>query len=344
MTRENTDVVVIGDGVIGLSTAFELGRAGARCRVFGAVNQGAASGAAAGLLAPSIGTLRPDVQKFFDASLALYPAFVETLRAFEPELALLEGLIDVAQATAGDRLLGAADLRRLEPALAPTEAIFHPRDAAIDNVLLTRALRSAVARSPTCRLVVDDPVVSISIDSRPHVRTRSGATIEANAIVLAAGAWSPTIEGLPHKLPVIPLKGQMLSVTSTVLQHPVMGDDIYLVPRRTEIAIGATAEHAGFDITVFPDALERLRLSAVSICPALSTAPVARTWAGIRPATPDMLPILGTDPEHVGLVYACGHSKNGILLAPATARCVAALATGGQPPLDVDAFGIRRFL
>ena len=363
MNRRTTDIVVIGDGVIGLSTAFELGRAGARCRIFGAVNHGAASGAAAGLLAPSVGTLRPEVQPFFDASLGLYPDFVESLRSWEPELALLEGLLDVssnaerslgADAPRGDRgvipneardhFLSASDLALLEPTLAASSAIFYPRDGAIDNGLLTRALHAAVSSVSTSRITSDDPVAGIGFGPRVEIRTRSGATIQAETVILAAGAWSAGIEGLPRRLPVVPLKGQMLSVASAALRHPIMGDDVYIVPRRAEIAIGATAEHAGFDTTVFPDAIERLRQSALAICPSLADGPVIRTWAGIRPATPDMLPILGADPDHPSLIYACGHSKNGILLAPATARSIAALATGAQPPFDLDPFSIKRFI
>jgi len=340
VSKDTTDVVIIGDGVIGLSTALELGRAGARCRVFGAVNHGAASGAAAGLLAPSIGTLRPDVQTFFDASLALYPDFVDSLRKYEPELVLLEGLLDVS--SEGRRSLGASDVALLEPALAPTAAVFHPRDRAIDNVLLTRALREAVASLPTATLTAD-PVVAIDLGRRPKVRTRGGTTVEAAVVVLAAGAWSSQIEGLPRPLTVIPLKGQMLSVASTALRHPVMGDDIYLVPRRGEIAIGATAEHAGFDTTVSPDAIERLRQSAIAICPSIAEAAVLRTWAGIRPATPDMLPILGADPDHPALIYACGHSKNGMLLAPATAKSVAAIAGEVDLPFSIAPFDVIRF-
>jgi glycine oxidase len=341
MSKETTDVVIIGDGVIGLSTAFELGRAGVRCQVFGAADRGAASGAAAGLLAPSVGTLRPDVQTFFDASLTLYPEFVESLRPFEPDLVLLEGLLDVS--SHGKASLSASDVARLEPELAPAAAVVYPRDGAIDNVLLMRALRGAVGTLPTVTLVSDDPVISIRLGAHTRLRTRGGALIETAVVVVAAGAWSAGIDGLPRELPVVPLKGQMLSLESSVLRHPVMGDDVYLVPRRSELAVGATAEHAGFDTTVSPDAIERLRQSAIAICPSLADAPVVRTWAGIRPATPDMLPILGRDPDFPSLIYACGHSKNGILLAPASATCIAALATGAAPPFDINPFSVRRF-
>jgi glycine oxidase len=349
MSAAQADVVVIGDGVIGLSTALELGRAGARCRVFGAVNHGAASGAAAGLLAPSIGLLAAEVQAFFDASLALYPAFVDSVRAYDPDLILLEGLLDVStrsgpyESMRGQHL-SAVEVARLEPGVVPRDAVFHPRDGAIDNGRLVRALRRAVVLAPTCELVVDDPVIAIESGSPFKVRTRSGTDIESVVVILAAGAWSSTIGGLPRGLPVEPLKGQMLAVGSSALRRPVMGDDIYLVPRGAEIAIGATAERAGFDTTVEPEAIERLRQSAVMICPGLADAPITRSWAGIRPATPDMLPILGPDPSDSGLLYACGHSKNGILLAPATAQCIAALATRNPPPLDIGPFRIERFL
>jgi len=241
-----------------------------------------------------------------------------------------------------DRYLGAPDVALLEPELAPTTATFHPRDGAIDNILLTRALRAAVTSFPSCGISPDDPVAAIRFGSRIEVRTRSG-TIEAETAVLAAGAWSAGIAGLSRVIPVVPLKGQMLSIASSALRHPIMGDDVYIVPRRTEVAIGATAEHAGFDTTVIPDAIERLRRSAVAICPSFADAPVIRTWAGIRPATPDMLPILGADPEQPALMYACGHSKNGILLAPATGKSIAALATGDEPPFDISAFNVKRF-
>jgi glycine oxidase len=144
-------------------------------------------------------------------------------------------------------------------------------------------------------------------------------------------------------LAVTPLKGQMLAVGSTALRHAIMSDDIYLVPRTTEIAIGATVEHAGFDVTVVPDAIESMRAAAIRLCPSLRDAPVLRAWAGLRPATPDMLPILGPDPSDPRLIYACGHSKNGILLAPATARAISDLALGRPTAVNLTPFRVDRF-
>jgi glycine/D-amino acid oxidase-like deaminating enzyme len=138
----------------------------------------------------------------------------------------------------------------------------------------------------------------------------------------------------------------MLSVAGSPLRHSVLSGDIYLVPRGSETVIGATVERAGFDLTVVPEAIERLRAAAVRSCPALGAAAVVRAWAGLRPATPDMLPILGADPAAPDLVYACGHSKNGILLAPATAAAIVAQVAGGGPltsGLDLARFAIGRF-
>ena len=102
------------------------------------------------------------------------------------------------------------------------------------------------------------------------------------------------------------------------------------------------SEHAGFDTSLDDSAIEDLRQRAMSLVPRLGDAPVIRRWAGIRPATPDMLPIIGPDPEQPRLIYACGHSKNGILLAPATAAAIVAMISGESVP-DVSPFAISRF-
>jgi glycine/D-amino acid oxidase-like deaminating enzyme len=162
--------------------------------------------------------------------------------------------------------------------------------------------------------------------------------------VLAAGAWSSAIEGLPRALPVTPLKGQMLAVRSTCLRRSIAGDDVYLVPRGDEIVIGATVEEAGFDLSIDESAIQRLRAAAVELCPVLADAPIVRRWAGIRPATPDRLPIIGPDPFERALIYACGHSKNGILLAPETAAIVARLALGDPAERDISRFSVTRFM
>jgi glycine oxidase len=179
--------------------------------------------------------------------------------------------------------------------------------------------------------------------SSVQVDTRSGQRIVGSKVVLAAGAWSREIAGLPRTLPIAPLKGQMLALVASQLRHAVASDAVYLVPRGDEVVVGATVEHAGFDTSLNADAIEQLRLAAVVLCPTLADAPVARRWAGIRPATPDMLPILGLDPDQPSLIYACGHSKNGILLAPETAIVTARLAQGLPAGRDLSRYSVARF-
>jgi glycine oxidase len=353
MTSRTADSVIIGDGVIGLSTAYELARAGLSCCVVGAHREGAASGAAAGLLAPSIGQLSGSVAAFFNASLDLYPQLVDALREFDPELRLLSGLIEVwtsesreSTLPSGATRLGPADLAALEPNVDATfGGVLHARDGAVDNVRLVATLRAAVRGEANVRNISSDPVTRIDVDvDRAAVTLQSGARLSAANLILAAGAWSQLIEGLPRALPISPLKGQMLAVEARALRHPVMGDDVYLVPRGGEISVGATVEDVGFDLSTTPEAIESLRRAAVRLVPSLGQASVSRRWAGLRPATPDRLPIIGPDPERRRLIYACGHAKNGILLAPATANAVAALVQGVAPAWELAPFSINRFL
>jgi glycine oxidase len=317
------DLIVIGDGLIGLSTALALAQARAKVLLIGKPETGAASTAAAGLLIPAFDRLPAAAHAFFQDSLDRYPAFVESLREHDATLSILQGIVE--RRDAGD--------------------VLRERDGAIDNVRLVDALRAAVAMSGFGRIsLVRDLVAELQI-SKDGVRgrTRGGRGLSANQIVLAAGAWTPEIRGLPRPLPIRPLKGQMIALGANVLDRAMMNDDVYLVPRGDETLVGATVEEAGFDVTVTDDAIESLRANAVALCPELAKAPITRSWAGTRPATPDMLPIIGPDPEHEHVVYACGHSKNGVLLAPATAAAVVELLRRRPTPTPIDAFSVTRF-
>lgn len=319
--RGTSDVLIIGDGLIGLSTALALGRAGSECTVVGITLNGAASAAAAGLLVPSIGDLSDEERAFFYWGLDQYPAFIESLRTYDPELGLIDGIVE--RGASGDSLL--------------------ERDGAIDNVRLLRAVRAAVR---DCGSISTEHALIAVIERQGDLLaavTTDGERRFARRVVLAAGAWASKIGGLPRSVPVRPLKGQMIALGASPLTRSMMGEDVYLVPRGTETLVGATVEEKGFDTTVTPEAVESLRAGAVRLCPELANAPITRSWAGVRPATPDMLPILGPDPSLPQLIYACGHAKNGILLAPGTAFAVRSWVRGEPPPRGVQQFSIARF-
>jgi glycine oxidase len=193
------------------------------------------------------------------------------------------------------------------------------------DVIHARAARVVCGRDG-CSIVTED--------GREHV---------GGAVVVAAGAWSPLVDGLPRALHVEPVRGQMLRLHGTPLRHAVSGPDAYVVPRGDSTLVGSTLERVGFDSTTTPSSLARLRAAAVALCPTLAEGGVVDAWAGLRPMTPDGLPLIGQDPEYPWLVYACGHGKNGILLAPLTGECVAALVAGSVPPVDLAPFSVSRF-
>jgi glycine oxidase len=168
--------------------------------------------------------------------------------------------------------------------------------------------------------------------------------VSAGRVVLAAGAWSASIPGVPHTLPVEPVRGQMLSVGTAPLGHVIYGGGGYVVPRgRNLTVVGSTMERVGFETGTTADAIASLERVASRVCPVLGKAPTIDRWSGFRPVTPDLLPILGADPEQPSLIYACGHSRNGILLGPLSGECAAALAVGEDPPVDVSPFAVSRF-
>jgi glycine oxidase len=124
----------------------------------------------------------------------------------------------------------------------------------------------------------------------------------------------------------------------------VYGPNGYLVPRAgTHTLAGSTMELSGFDASTTDSAVGGIRAMADALCPSLAGVPTASVWAGLRPVTPDFLPIIGRDPDYPALVYACGHSRNGVLLAPLTADCVAALLVGEAPPSSLASFSVERF-
>ena len=163
-------------------------------------------------------------------------------------------------------------------------------------------------------------------------------------MVIAAGAWAAGLGGLPRPLPVEPLRGQMLSLAGSPLRHVTYGAGGYAVPRGDgRTIVGSTMERVAFDAGTTEAGLAQVRATGGAICPALADRRMLNGWSGLRPVTPDFLPILGRDPEFPALVYACGHSRNGVLLAPLTGDVVADIVLDRPPTHDISPFRIERF-
>lgn len=298
---------------------------------------------------------------FFRAARDRYVGYVQDLfhRSGVPVALNRRGILQVSldqtsatafrrRATAESPFLEPDAVAALEPPLARTMgALLHPTDGAVDNSALLRALDIAIQRTPgIARLRGLVTVVQMAADGVICSVAGSQAPVESSYVVLAAGAWAGGIAGLPRHLPIEPIRGQMMSVAAigaAALRHVVYGPDAYLVPRGDRILIGATMEWVGFDATTTDAAVAELRERARALWPPMGATPTLAAWAGLRPGTPDLLPIVGPDPEYPALMYACGHSRSGILMAPLTGDCIAALVVGDSPPVPLDAFRPDRF-
>ena len=264
------------------------------------------------------------------------------------ELALAEADLDRPPFHAPHRAverLSRAELTELEPALAHAHgALFHAHDGAVNNLVLIRALKTLVGRHERIIIRPDAAVQIARADGDAVVVTASGARERAAAVVLAAGAWAPTVEGLPRSLPVEPVRGQMISLAGSPLRHVTYGAGGYAVPRGDgRTIVGSTMERVAFDASTTEAGLAHVRATGAAICPALAERRMLNGWAGLRPLTPDGLPIIGRDPDVPALIYACGHSRSGVLLAPLTGDVVAAIVLGEAPAYDLSPFRVERF-
>jgi glycine oxidase len=194
--------------------------------------------------------------------------------------------------------------------------------------------------------VVTDHVVRIDRDGE-RVTGVSGhaARYAANEVVIAAGAWSGQIEGLPRPLRVQPVRGQMAALPwpASIPRTIIYSKDCYLLARGGEAIIGSTMEHVGFKPEVTAGGLAQVIAATMLLYPGLARAKVRRSWAGLRPITPDGLPIIGADPLLRGLWYATGYGRNGILLAGFVGVLLRQLMDGETPAMDVRAFAPDRF-
>ena len=361
--KTSTDVVVIGGGVIGLALARELDLRGCDVVVVERGRTGdESSSAAAGLL--SAQSDAESASPFFDLareSRDLYPEWAadveeETgvgvgwrrtgvLRLGSPES--LERFAWQLEAGLPVEPLEVPEIGRRSGGRAAPDfrhGIFFPDDAVVDNRRLVRALRICLdRRGVEVREGVSATRFLVEGGRCRGIETTAG-TVHSSAVVDSAGAWANFDETLPFEIPVEPVRGQIVELTDEAPFPTVLAsDDVYLVPRPNgRILVGATVERVGFRKEVTAGAVAGLLTAALVLAPSLENARVSDAWAGLRPGTPDGLPIVG-ESAVPGLYLAAGHFRNGILLAPSTAVFLADVllgGTGGAPPL----FSPERFV
>jgi glycine oxidase len=350
-------VIVVGAGLIGLTAAVAIAERGLTVSLIGEHRPGEASPAAAGMLAPSVERASGPAHDFGIAARDRYPEYLEFLaertglrvplnRLGILQLALSEKGVKGLQRSAlpSSRWLGASEVGELEPALSHgLGAMYSPNDGAVDNTVLLEALELVVTSSERITRL-DDAATGIHGEQNScSLETRSGRKFGAPHVVLAAGAWAGRINGAPFARAVEPGRGQLVLYPLSPLRHVVYGPRGYVVPRGDGTIGGSTMENAGFDARVTVTGIRKVRDAAEEICPPLASVSRPKAWAGLRPITPDMLPILGADPEHPSIIYACGHSRNGVLMALLTGDVVADLVTGATLSHDISQFRPGRF-
>jgi glycine oxidase len=351
------DLTVVGGGVIGTSIAWTAAREGLRVVLLERDRIAAhASRVAAGMLAPFAEGGRTPLP-LGEESLSLYPTWVEALReevgcdvGFR-RCGILRVAVEVAQAEAlraaieaapyaSQRWLDSGEARELEPTLSPgiAGAVWSPDEAQVDPERLTLALAEA-ARRAGATVVEQEPVRSLEWSDGRVSGVHSGRL----------GAWAGSPEWsqrLGLSLPIRPVRGQLLHCQGAGLRSGavVWSPSLYLVPRAEDrVVVGATEEDAGFDCRVTEEAVRELEARAWSLAPGLRGARLNHARAGLRPATPDDLPLVGVLSSNPGLIAALGHFRNGILLAPITARLVIDQLHGKPLPPAARAFDPERF-
>ncbi|HEY1733916.1 MAG TPA: glycine oxidase ThiO, partial [Acidimicrobiales bacterium] len=372
-----SDVVVVGGGVVGLGVGWRAASAGMHVAVCDPAPGRGASWAAAGMLAPvteASAAEAPLVRIGLD-SLARWPAFATELTddsgidvglrrdgtlqiAFDDDDRRAIGELADVHRTLGldSEWCSTRQCRQLEPLLSPRlkGGLSVRGDWQVDSRAVVTALESAFTRRggmlharSVRRLLagVDGAVTGVELDD--------GATLRAGTVVLAAGAHSAGIAGIPAGAvpPVRPVKGEILRLQADPAGLPftrniraiVEGRAVYLVARLNgEVVVGATTQEAGFDTTVRAGAVHDLLHAAVDVVPAIEELALVEARAGLRPATPDNAPLLGPS-STPGLVIATGHYRHGMLLAPFTADTVMAVLAGGALPVEAAALHPGRF-
>lgn len=346
------DVIVIGGGIIGLTLSIALRKRGLRVLVVERGEPGReASYAAAGMLADCPSEMPPLLMPLAAASAKMYPEFVHEIEDesgvrvdLRREGALLLKSRATLECNGPDEveLLTDEALEKIEPGLkAQGSEVFFRREGSVDPRALTKAALLA-ARHREVDIASGEPVREVEISGGKVAGVRADRTrYSAPQVVNCAGAWAGEIA--PYSLATRPIKGQMLALAGEpILRHVVRSYDVYLVPRSDgRILVGSTLEDAGYDKCVDTNAIQKLHQAALQIVPALHASKIHEAWAGLRPSTSDQLPILG-ETTTPGYFAATGHFRDGILLAPITARVMSQVIVGERPVIDLGAFSPLR--
>lgn len=360
------DVVVVGGGPVGAACARELALAGRRAVMLDPDgNEGQAWRAAAGMLAPQLEAEQDD--PLLELGLAAREHYGPLAEALREGTGIDVGLWreGIAQVAAGEAEAGelrakvawqrqqghladwldADEVKTRWPWLGPTAGAFWaPHEGALEPERLVEALRQDALRLGAA-LAQDAAVAVESRGDRVTAVVGRAGRYPVSDVIIAAGAWSAAVAGVPRPIAVAPVRGQMAAFPwpRGARRAIVYGHGGYLVARGDEAIAGSTMEYAGFESEVTAAGLARVFAAATALCPTLTSAEVRRTWAGLRPMTPDGLPIIGAEPRLQGLWYVTGHGRNGILLAGLSGLLVRQLLAGEPTAEDLSPFSPTRF-
>lgn len=342
----NGQIVIIGAGAVGCLSALSMAQRGWQVTL---VDQGAlgdeSSWAGGGILFPLLPWhYQPAVNQLALAGAQRYPGLCEQL--------LDETGIDPEFQRCGMHVLPKVDLDtaldwcRIHgiPAESQDDTLWLPQVAQARNPRLMRALKAMLTRN-NVRILENMPLLPLSRAGNrlSGWHAASGETLEADAFVLTAGAWSQTLLG-SHALSLAmkPMRGQMLlyQLEPGLLPHILYREDFYLIPRRDgRILAGSTVEDVGFDKATTPTVAASLAAKAAALCPALKDAPVIKHWSGLRPGSPDNIPVIAKHPQFDNLYLNTGHFRYGVTMAPASAEILASLIESEAPPIDATPYG-----
>jgi glycine oxidase len=350
---------IVGGGVIGLSLALQLRLQGKEVVVLeryacGDTEHGAASPASAGMLGVYDPRHPPALRPLAEFSYRQYPEYLQCIEQYSGLKVPLHTSHVIEEfapgvPAVGDPLL-AEELLSIEPELAPGNAAWVRREEPCLDPRQLMAGLLAACRAAGVVIHENEPVLRVEPALYGNTVVTQQATYQADLLVWCAGAW--TTELTRGNIPTEPRRGQMLLLEApeVSIRHAIRGTAAYLVPRAGgTVLVGSTVEHAGFDFQVQPHTLDHLHAAAAELVPRLARARRVGQWAGLRPGTPDDLPILGAlrqegaFPSMPRIFAATGHFRDGILLAPGTAHVMAQVLRGLTPSVSLADFSHARF-